>query len=251
MTEHTCALVTGASAGIGAEYCRQLASRCDVIIASGRREAPLRALAESLAGEVEVHVVVADLAGVEGRTRLVEALRQKGPVDYLVNNAGFGVIGSFGALELDEQQEMVSVHIDASLALCRAAIPFMREKGRGFIVNVSSLSAFNPHPAAAIYGASKAFLNHFSEALQLELRGSGIKVQALCPGYTRSEFHGREAMLGFDPAQVPEKLWMEAAEVVSLSLAALEGEQVVIVPGAVNLGMARQALHGQVERLGA
>ncbi len=193
----TTALVTGASAGIGAKFCRQLADRCDVIIATGRREDRLQALAQSLAGAVEVHTVVADLAGLEGRTRVIEALRQKGPVDYLVNNAGFSTLGMFSDLELDPQQEMVSVHVDATLALCRAAIPFMRKKGSGYIVNLSSLVSFNPFASVAVYGATKAFLNHFSEALQLELVDTGIKVQSLCPGYTHSDFHGRDAMHGF------------------------------------------------------
>ena len=244
------ALVTGASAGIGAEGCRQLASPCDVIIATGRREDSLQALAEELADQAEVHVLVADLTQREGLTRVIESLRQQGPVDYLVNNAGFGALGMFADVELEPQQQMVSVHIDATLALCRAAIPFMRDRGAGYIINVSSLSAFGPTAAVAVYGASKAFLNHFSEALQLELAESGIKVQSLCPGYTRSEFHGRDSMAGFDVAHVPEDVWMEAREVVALSLAALEGGQVVVVAGAANKVIARQNAQAQLDRLG-
>jgi len=250
MPDKTTALVTGASAGIGAEFCRQLASRCEVIIATGRREEQLQALAAELADQVEVHPLVADLSGREGQTRVIEALRQKGPVDYLVNNAGFSTLGAFADLELDPQQEMVSVHIDATLALCWAAIPFMRERGGGAIINVSSLVSFSPFGQVAVYGASKVFLNHFSEALQQELEGSGIRVQSLCPGYTRSDFHGREAMAGFDPAAVPETMWMEAPEVVAESLAALEGDQVVVVAGEANREIARRGLSGQLARLG-
>jgi short-subunit dehydrogenase len=245
----TTALVTGASAGIGAEFCRQLATRCDVIIATGRREEPLRALADELAGSAEVHVLVADIASREGLTRIIECLRQKGPVDYLINNAGFGAIGPFGEVELEPQQQMVAIHIDATLALCRAAIPFMRERGGGYIVNVSSLSAFSANPAAAVYGASKVFLNHYSEALQLELADAGIKVQSLCPGYTRSEFHDRATMAGFDRAMIPENMWMEARELVEISLAGLDSGPVVLVAGEINQELARKGLQAQLDRL--
>jgi short-subunit dehydrogenase len=245
----TTALVTGASAGIGAEFCRQLASRCDVIIATGRREDSLQALADELAGQVEVHVLVADLDSREGLTRVIECLRQKGPVDYLVNNAGFGALGRFADVELEPQRQMVSVHIDATMALCRAAIPFMKEKGEGYITNVSSLSAFGAFDAVAVYGASKAFLNHFSEALQLELRENGIKVQSLCPGYTRSEFHARDSMTGYEAANVPEEMWMEASEVVAQSLDALQGERVIVVTGEQNQAIAQQLAQAQVDRL--
>jgi short-subunit dehydrogenase len=248
-TEKTCALVTGASAGIGAEFCRQLAGRCDVIIAVGRRQEQLRELAESLASQVEVHTLSCDLTSIEGQTRAIEILRQKGPVDYLVNNAGFSTLGNFADLDLAPQQEMVDLHITATLALCRAAIPFMREKGRGYIVNVSSLVSFNPLASVAVYGASKVFLNHYSEALQQELSDQGIKVQSLCPGYTRSDFHGRESMGGFDTDWVPEDQWMDAAEVVTESLEALEGDQVIVVAGERNRKVALKGMAAQQERL--
>ncbi|WP_279246186.1 SDR family NAD(P)-dependent oxidoreductase [Candidatus Litorirhabdus singularis] len=243
------ALVTGASSGIGAEFCRQLAERCEVIIAVGRREVELQALAAELSAKVEVHCVIADLTTVEGQTRVIETLRQKGPVDYLVNNAGFSTLGAFSELDLAPQQAMVELHITAPMALCRAAIPFMRERGGGFIINVSSLVTFGAHPMVAVYGASKVFLNHFSEALQQELADTGIKVQSLCPGYTRSDFHGRDSMQGFDAAMVPESMWMEADEVVRISLAELAGDQVVVVTGAGNQSLASTGLEGQIKRL--
>jgi short-subunit dehydrogenase len=248
-TGKTCALVTGASAGLGAEFCRQLAGRCDVIIAVGRREERLRELADSLAAEVQVHTLSCDLGTIEGQTRAIEMLRQKGPVDYLVNNAGFSTLGTVADLDPAPQQDMVDLHITASLALCRAALPFMRERGRGYIVNVSSLVSFSPVAAVAVYGASKVFLNLYSESLQLELQGEGIKVQCLCPGYTRTEFHDRESMRAFDPSLVPDGQWMDAADVVAESLAALEGEQVIVVPGERNREVAISALEAQLRRL--
>jgi len=255
MTAHkTTALVTGASAGIGAAFCRALAPRCDVIIATGRREAPLLALAEELAGSAEVHAVAADLGTREGRARVIEALRQKGPVDYLVNNAGFSVLGPFEQQEIDQQQEMVDVHITATLALCRAAIPFMRERiaagaEPGGIINVSSLGSFMAVPGVAVYCATKAFLNLFSETLQRELADVGIPVQSLCPGYTRTEIHDRDTMKGFDRNWVAEDEWMEAPEVVDASLAALGKGPVVFVPGEQNLAGAREALRRSLEAL--
>jgi short-subunit dehydrogenase len=249
MSEQTTALVTGASAGIGAEFCRQLADRCGRIIATGRREAQLRQLAGELEDRCEVFPVAADLATVEGRIRVIESLRQQGPVDYLVNNAGFSTLGNFDSLDLDAQQDMVRVHIDATLALCRAAIPFMKQRGGGSIINVSSTASFMPMPAVAVYVASKAFLNYFSTSLQAELEEHGIRVQSLCPGFTVTEFHDRDSMAGFDRGWVPDDQWMEAAEVVSASLAALECGPVIVVPGKGNLAGVRKAVQGTLDSL--
>lgn len=236
------ALVTGASSGLGREFCRQLARRCEVIIAVARRAERLESLAEELRGVTEVQVVVADLTSVEGLTRAVEALRQQGPVDILVNNAGFANPGAFSQSPIDGQRDMVSLHIDATISLCRAAIPFMLERDRAAIINVASLGAFLPMKGVAVYGASKAFLVSFSQALQAELMDSGIKIQCLCPGHTRTEFHDTDAAAGFDPARVPDPLWMEAKAVVAASLAALAGDQLLVVPGAANLALARQGI---------
>ncbi|MEM0955730.1 MAG: SDR family NAD(P)-dependent oxidoreductase [Pseudomonadota bacterium] len=253
-TEKVTALVTGASAGIGAEFCRQLAARCDVIIATGRREAPLQALAAELSSQTEMHLISADLGAREGRAKVIEALRQKGPADYLINNAGFSTLGHFDQVDIDAQQGMIDVHITATMALCRAAIPFMRERleagaQRGGIINVSSLASFGPVPGAAVYAASKAFLNVFSESLHKELSDVGIPVQSLCPGYTLSEFHDRDAMDAFDRSWVPDEKWMQAAEVVSQSLAVLATGPVVFVPGAHNLDSARKGVQRALNKL--
>jgi uncharacterized protein len=233
------ALVTGASAGLGAEFCRQLSRQCEVIIAVARRGDRLEELALELADHAEVHIVEADLSTIEGVARTVEALRQKGPVDYLINNAGFATLGSFERSDIQSQHDMVSVHINATISLCRAAIAFMRELGGGQIINVSSLGAFLPGKNLTTYGATKAFLNHFSQSLQTELEGSGIYVQVLCPGYTRTEFHSTEALAGFNPDKVPPQYWMDSESVVTASLAAVETRQLMVVPGADNLSMAR------------
>jgi short-subunit dehydrogenase len=241
------ALVTGASSGMGAEFCRQLADSCDVVIAIARRGERLAALAESLEDKAEIHIIEADLCSVEGLTRAVEALRQKGPVDYLVNNAGFSTFGMFEDKIVDSQQDMVSLHINATMVLSRAAIPFMRELGGGHIINVSSMSTFMPGRGLAVYGATKAFVTYFSQALAQELVGSGIKMQALCPGYTRTEMHSTGDFADFDQSRIPEHLWMDASEVVATSLAALAGDAVVVVPGEGNQALSRAAMEQQLE----
>jgi short-subunit dehydrogenase len=243
------ALVTGASAGLGAEFCRQLADRCGVIIAAARRGERLAQLREELSGRVELHAIEADLTRVEGVARTMEALRQLGPVDYLVNNAGFSTYGHFPDLAIDGQRDMVSLHIDATITLCRAAIPFMRERGGGHIINVSSVGAFLPGEGLAVYGASKAFLNYFSLALQEELAGTGIAVQALCPGFTHTEFHRALEDEGFSKARTPAGMWMEADAVVAASLAALGSGRVLVVPGEENLKLARAGCQRQLDAL--
>jgi short-subunit dehydrogenase len=250
MTQHkTTALITGASAGLGAEFCRQLADRCEVIIAVARRGERLAQLQEELAGRVQLHPIEADLTTIEGVARAMEALRQLGPVDYLVNNAGFSTYGSFPDLAIDGQRDMVSLHIDATITLCRAAIPFMRERGGGHIINVSSVGAFLPGKGLAVYGASKAFLNFFSLALQEELAGTGIEVQSLCPGYTHTEFHQQIEREGFNKARIPASMWMQTDAVVAASLAALGSHRVLIVPGEENLKLARAGCQRQLDAL--
>jgi len=233
------ALVTGASSGLGAEFCRQLAPRCDAIIAVARRRERLESLARELTGTVEMHCLDADLGTVEGVAKAMEALRQKGPVRYLVNNAGFGTVGDFEAVSIERHRAMLSLHTDASISLCRAAIPFMRELGGGAIINVSSLGSLVLGKGIAIYGATKAFLNYFSLALQAELAGSGIEVQALCPGFTHTEFHESMTGDGFDRDRIPEEMWMTAGAVVADSLAALGSGRVLVVPGENNREIAR------------
>ncbi len=248
--QKTTALVTGASAGLGREFCRQLADRCDVIIAVARRKERLQALAAELAGQVEMHAVEADLNTVEGVARTMEVLRQKGPVDYLVNNAGFSTFGFFADLPIDRQRDMLGLHCDASITLCRAAVPFMRDRGAGFIINVASIASFLPGKGLAAYGASKAFLSYFSQALQAELEGSGIVVQALCPGYIRSEFHDEMTAKGFDPGRIPDEMWMDVDEVVAASLAGLVEGRVVVVPGESNRALVAMSLQQQLDALG-
>jgi short-subunit dehydrogenase len=245
----TIALVTGASSGLGREFCRQLADRCDTIIAVARRAERLAELTNELEGRVEVHPVTADLGSVEGVAHALEMLRQKGPVSILVNNAGFSPYGEFAAQPVEMQRGMLALHCDASMTLCRAAIPFMQELGGGCIINVSSLGSLMPGPGLSVYGATKAFLNYLSACLQSELSRDGIEVQALCPGLVRTEIHEPMKAQGFDPDRFPDEMWMNPEEVVSVSLAALGSGQLYVIPGQGNRRLAQAGAQSLLDSL--
>lgn len=229
-------LITGASSGIGEAFARALAPHCGSLILVARRERRLQQLAAELeAQDCEIHIVAADLRKTEGLASIVEAIRQKGPVSILVNNAGLGTQGAFDEVDFDAQMAMVDVHISATMRLSRAVIPFMKQIGGGHIVNVSSIAALVPMGGVAVYCASKAFLNSFSQALNDELKGEGIGVQALCPGYVRTEFHNAELAEGFDVENIPDQYWLPADTVVQQSLAALNGESPIVIAASEDL----------------
>jgi short-subunit dehydrogenase len=234
-TPYARALVTGASAGLGAEYARQLAARGTALVLSARRADRLEALARELraAHGVPVEVVPADLETEEGTARLERLLAGGPAVDLLVNNAGYGGRTGFVRGEAADHVAMARVHVEATLRLTRAALPGMIARGRGAVVNVASVAAFSPF-SGAMYSGTKAFLVMFSDNLQGELRSKGVAVQVLCPGLTHTEFH---AAAGMDLSGVPSFAWMTAGRVVAISLRRL-GRGVVCVPGAVNKALA-------------
>jgi uncharacterized protein len=222
------ALITGASAGLGEEYARQLAATGTNLFLVARRLDRLTELARELekGHRIRVRSFRADLAQEDDLAR-VEALIAESPtLDLLVNNAGFGGRTGFAKGEVADHTNMVRVHVDATVRLTRAALPGMIARGRGGVVNVASIAAFSPF-SGAMYSGTKAFLVMFSENLQAELRGKGVFVQALCPGMTHTEFH---AVVGMDKSIVPKTLWMTAEEVVRISLGRL-GRGAVCVPG--------------------
>ena len=226
------ALVTGASAGIGEAFARALAaSRHDLVLVARRRDR-LEALAKELAERhrVETSVDAADLAEESELARLAAAVASD-PPDLLVNNAGFGTFGRFAELEPERELEEIRLNVLALARLTRAALPGMLARGRGAIVNVSSLAGESSGPFNATYAATKAFVTSFSESLHEELRGTGVVVQALLPGFTRTEF---QEVAGVDPGIVPPFAWMSAERVVRTSLAALERGDAVCIPGAGN-----------------
>lgn len=228
------ALVTGASSGIGEAFARRLAARGNDLLITARRAERLEALARELADAhgVSVRIVPADLGTVEGMEAVQEAARQAGDVAVLINNAGFGTTGAYHAVELEKQVAMIRVHVEAAARLVREVLPGMLERGAGAIVNLSSISSFLPAQNRTLYGATKAFHNYFSTALQQEVKSRGVRVQSLAPGFTYSDFHDREEFVGWSRDQVGEKLWMSSDEVARISLDELEkGRKTVVIPG--------------------
>jgi hypothetical protein len=227
------ALVTGASSGIGAAFAERLAQAHSDLVLVARSGERLAALAERLqaAHGVRATVLAADLSQAADRDAVAAQIAADPEIDLLVNNAGFGTIGRFAALPVERELDEIAVNLVTVVRLTRAALPGMLARGHGGIINVSSMSAFQPGPYNATYAATKAYLNSFTLALSAELRGTGVRVQALCPGFTRTEFQARE---GLDASRVPSFAWMSAEQVVDASLAALRRGRVVCVPGWAN-----------------
>jgi short-subunit dehydrogenase len=221
------ALITGASAGIGATFARRLSREGYQLILVARRGDRLEALAREL-GSAEV--LPADLADDAG-LRTVEARIAAAPaLDLLINNAGFGTEGCFFEVPVESQDQMHRLHVMATMRLSHAALRVMVPRGRGAVINVSSVAGYGQGPGSVSYCATKAWMNSFTEGLNLELRGSGspVRVQALCPGFTVSEFHHA---MGADPKKIPAWLWMKAEDVVDASLRGLAAGKPVVVPG--------------------
>jgi len=226
-------LITGASAGLGAEFARQCAARGEELVLVARRTDRLEALAAELG---RAHVVTADLADPDVPARVVARARALDLwVDKLINNAGFGLVGRFDALPAERQSEMIDLNVRALTGLCFLVIGDMLAHGRGAILNVASTAAFQPGPYFAVYFATKAYVLSFTEALHQELKGSGIKVSALCPGPTATEFGG---VAGFASARF-DLFAAEAGGVVRAGLAGLDANRAVIVPGFLNKAAAQ------------
>ena len=226
------ALITGASAGIGREFAVQLAARGYDLILVARDEQRLRALAAELASShgATGEPLAADLTRDEDVDRVVARIRGLQRLDLLVNNAGFGTRGRLAEADPVQQEAMVRVHVLAPMRLVQAALPGMLARRTGAIVNIASIAAFIASPRNVNYCATKAYLVSMTEGLAAELRGTGVRAQVLCPGFTHSEFHAR---MQSDKNAIPSFMWLDAPRVVTASLDSLEaGGPVVTVPGA-------------------
>jgi len=236
MPEKLLAVVTGASSGIGAMFARKLAGRGYDLLVIARREDRLRQLAEDLTSEfgVSVDILVSDLATDDGRTAVAERIRHTPNFGLLVNNAGFGTMGMFQQADLEPEERMHRLHVLATLSLSHAALQNLAARqdssGKTGIINVSSVAAFSQSPSNISYCATKTWISSFTEGLAIELRalGSRTKVQALCPGFTYSEFHDR---LGIDRGPIPKPLWMTADFVVEQSLRGFDRGRLFVIPG--------------------
>ena len=225
------AVVTGASSGIGRSYAQHLANKGMDLVLIARRSDRLEALKRELASHsVSVRTVVADLSDAEALARLTAELDAM-PVDVLVNNAALAHYMPFAQLPAERARELVDINVLAPVLLSRAVLPGMIERGRGTVINVASLLAFSgtaraPHlPNRAVYASTKAFLVAFTEILAGEVGDTGVRVQVVCPGVVRTEFHSRQ---GIDMSQVPR---MEPDDIVRASMADLERGVVVSIPG--------------------
>ena len=230
------ALVTGASAGIGAEFCRQLAGNGYQLVLVARREEKLRAIADELMSSYGTHslIITSDLSQKGACEAIIERLALEDIcIEYLVNNAGYGLPGSFHVPAWQEHADFIQVMMTAVCELTWRLLPGMQERRRGFIVNVASVAGLVASSAGhTLYGASKSFLIRFSEALALENEDMGVKVCALCPGFTYSEFHdvnGTREMI----SKLPAYLWLDAKDVVADTVQAMSADKVkpVVVPG--------------------
>lgn len=223
------ALVTGATAGIGREFATQLAARGQDLVLVARNVDRLEGLAAELrsARGVRVEVRSADLSDRPELESVAARLADPAdPIDLLVNNAGFGMRERFLDNEIAAEEASIDVMVRAVVVLSHAAGRSMRDRGRGAIVNVSSVAGFLP---SGTYSAAKAFVTNFSESLAGELAGSGVTVTALCPGFTHTEFHER---MGSSMSSVPPWLWLDAPKLVSACLGDVARGRVVSVPGA-------------------
>lgn len=226
------ALITGATSGIGAEYARRLAADGYNLILTGRRETKIKVLADELSNSYgsDVEVILVELSDSAQVDKLIENIKSR-DIHFLVNNAGFGTTKFFHQEPFELQKKMVAVHVLAHMKTIYAILPKMIEKGTGVIINVSSSGAFLPSPKTVTYSGTKAFLHAFTESLHMELEGTGVQVQVVCPGLTRTDMHVR---LGIPEEYAPDWgpfQWISTQEVVECSLRYLKKKKVLCLPG--------------------
>ena len=231
------ALITGATSGIGAVFAKRFAARGYDLIITGRRNNLIAKTADDLKTNynTRVNVIIAELSDDKDIESLVSTIKNTGNLEVLINNAGFGKKNNFLEEDIITYEKMVKVHCLTTMKLTYSALPVMIKNKKGTIINVSSMAAFFPLPKSSVYSATKSFINIFSESIHLELKGTGVRIQALCPGMTRTDFHTR---IGMDPSEVYKDRGMAKAmtpeEVVDISLKCLEKNRVICIPGSNN-----------------
>lgn len=230
----TSALITGASSGIGEAMVRLLGEAGIPQVVVARRVDRLEELA---AGYSNVEVLAADLTTAEGLETVVHRVTDaQYPIDLVVNNAGFGTSGEFHTLDPDRLDGEIALNVGALTRISRAALGVMVPRGRGYLLNVSSVASFQPAPKLAVYAATKAYVTSLTESLHEEVRGTGVHVTALCPGLTRTEF---QSVSGSDSytGEYPGFAWLSAHEVAEAGLRDVGKGRALSVPGALYKSM--------------
>jgi short-subunit dehydrogenase len=243
-TASTC-LITGASSGIGVEFARQLAARGHGVFLVARREDRLRQVAEEITREhgVRAEFEACDLEDAAQCAALPVKLGQTGlSVEVLVNNAGFSTVGDVHA-NPDRQVGMIHVNCEALVSLTSAFLPAMTDRGRGAVINVASMAAFQPIPSQAVYAATKAFVLSFSEAVHSEVRKAGVTVTALCPGPVATEFIEAAGFKKSKEQLGPDFVWSSAEDVAKTGIEGAEKGKRVAIPGAGNRVIAVATQH--------
>jgi short-subunit dehydrogenase len=227
------ALITGASSGIGEAFARRIACDGRHLVLVARREDRLAALAHEIEGAhgIRVHVIAQDLLRPGAVPALLSAVDRRGlAVDWLVNNAGFGTVGRLETLPVEGELDEIRLNVEVLVELTSRCLPGMVARRRGAVVNVASVAAFMPGPYMATYAATKAFVLSFSEGLAAEMRGTGVDVLCVCPGFTRTEF---QATAHVDTSVVPDFAWMTAEQVADQAVRAV-GHGPILVNGVMN-----------------
>ncbi|PLW99526.1 MAG: short-chain dehydrogenase [Marinilabiliales bacterium] len=229
------ALITGATSGIGKSFAYKLAEKGYHLILVGRRELELNSVANDLKETYKVHVdvMVGDLSLAKFRKSIAQKIKSNSSVDFLVNNAGFGIDHDFFQIKVKDLRSMVMTHDMATIELTHAVLPGMLKRKKGRIINVSSLGAFIPGFTRSLYLATKSFIHYFTKALSIELKPHGIKVQSLCPGMTLTDFHDRDKT---NAIKENSKFlnYMMPDKVAKISLHSLENGKTICIPGFIN-----------------
>ncbi|MFX1446477.1 MAG: SDR family NAD(P)-dependent oxidoreductase [Promethearchaeota archaeon] len=246
------ALITGSSSGIGAEFARQLASQGFDLILVARRIEKLKALSIELKNKysISAEVLVVDLSNLTDTEKLVSRILELEDIDVLINNAGFGIMDTFLHIDRMRHVDMINVHFTSPVMLCHATLPGMIKRKRGVIINTSSVAALNKrhYSLGLMYTTTKSAITIFSEILKDKIKGTGIYIQALCPGLTSTEFHDSETMHGYQRNSIQNELWMTPEEVVLLSLKNVKTKDVIFIAGETNLNMAKHYRKSSVNK---
>lgn len=231
------AVITGASAGIGADIARELVCRGYGVTLVARREDKLRELAAELSGPVRVEVIACDVSDPEARAGLFDEVERRGlQADILVNNAGIGTMGAVKDADVADEIAQIRVNVEAVIDLTTRAVQLMVPRGRGAILNVGSTAGFQPFPGQAGYAATKAFVRSYTDGLRAELAGTGVTVATLSPGPVRTEFIAAAGMdeRAFADA-FPKFMWVPARQVAKAGIDALAADRGSVIPGLANL----------------